>query len=100
MKPVGHLPEPRRPTPPNRRPPVRWPWLLVAGMVAVGVEVAMLQQLAPRAPVEAPAIESVAAPPPALHPAEINSWKAAALRVEEDRGRPIGRAARVQVPAE
>src|SRR5450432_1184468 len=100
MKPAGHLPDPRRRAPPNRRRPARGPWIVLAGLVAVGIEIAILDPLAPRAPVEAPAIESVAAPPPALHPAEINPWKAAALRVEEDRGHPIGRAARVQVPAE
>jgi hypothetical protein len=33
-------------------------------------------------------------------PAQINPWRAAARLVEEDRGTPIGRAARVHVPAE
>jgi Family of unknown function (DUF5715) len=42
--------------------------------------------------------ESVAAPPPALPPSEVNPWREAAQRVEEDRGEPIGRAARVHVP--
>jgi hypothetical protein len=44
--------------------------------------------------------ESAAAPPPAVLPSEVNPWREAARLVEEDRGQPIGRAARVHVPAE
>jgi len=50
------------------------------------------------APMAAP--ESAAAPPPAVLPSEVNPWREAARLVEEDRGQPIGRAARVHVPAE
>jgi hypothetical protein len=50
------------------------------------------------APVAAP--ETAAAPPPAVLPSEVNPWREAARLVEEDRGQPIGRAARVHVPAE
>jgi hypothetical protein len=53
------------------------------------------RQLAP-----SPAPESAAAPPPAIAPSEVNPWREAARLVEEDRGQPIGRAARVHVPAE
>jgi hypothetical protein len=47
-----------------------------------------------------PAPESVAAPPPAVPPSQVNPWRAAARLVEEDRGEPVGRGARVHVPAE
>lgn len=54
----------------------------------------------PRPAADAPAADTVAAPPPALPPAQVNPWKAAARRVEEDRGAPIGKAAKVHIPAE
>jgi hypothetical protein len=54
----------------------------------------------PRGSEPAPAPESAAAPPPAVVPSEVNPWREAARLVEEDRGQPIGRAARVHVPAE
>ena len=39
-------------------------------------------------------------PPPTISPEMINPWRKAALKVEEDRGEPIGRKAQVEVPAE
>jgi uncharacterized protein DUF5715 len=46
------------------------------------------------------ATEPAASPPPALTGPQVKSWKAAARKVEENRGAPIGRAARVEVPPE
>lgn len=44
--------------------------------------------------------ETHVAPPPQVPAPVISRWKQAALRVEEDRGEPTGRAARVAIPAE
>jgi hypothetical protein len=44
--------------------------------------------------------ETQVAPPPQVPKPAISRWKQAALRVEEDRGEPTGRAARVSVPAQ
>ena len=40
------------------------------------------------------------APPPQVPSPVVNRWKEAAKRVEEDRGEPTGRAARIRVPAQ
>jgi len=40
------------------------------------------------------------APPPQLPAPAVNKWKEAAKRIEEDRGEPTGRKARVTVPAQ
>jgi hypothetical protein len=79
----------------NRRP--LW-WALLALVVVGGGLVAY--RFRPHGPAAAPAPESAAAPPPAVAPSEVNPWREAARLVEEDRGQAIGRAARVQVPAE
>jgi Skp family chaperone for outer membrane proteins len=44
--------------------------------------------------------ETFVAPPPTIDPEMIPPWRKAALKVEEDRGEPIGRKAQVEVPAE
>lgn len=44
--------------------------------------------------------DTFVAPPPTISPEMINPWRKAALKVEEDRGEPIGRKAQVEVPAE
>lgn len=70
------------------------PALLVAGLALVYV-----RHRAGQTETE-PAPDSVAEPPPAVPPAEVNPWRAAAKLVEENRGEPMGRAAAVHVPAE
>jgi hypothetical protein len=44
--------------------------------------------------------DTYVAPPPTVSPEMVNPWRKAALKVEEDRGEPIGRKAQVEVPAE
>ena len=44
--------------------------------------------------------ETFVAPPPTIEPEMIPPWRKAALKVEEDRGEPIGRKAQVEVPEE
>ena len=44
--------------------------------------------------------ETFVAPPPTIEPEMIPPWRKAALKVEEDRGEPIGRKAQVEVPDE
>ncbi len=44
--------------------------------------------------------ETFVAPPPTIEPEMIPPWRKAALKVEEDRGEPIGRKAQVNVPEE
>jgi len=81
---------------PRKRPRAWW-WLLVPALLVAGLAVFHFQR---RNVAPAAAPESAAAPPPAVVPSEVNSWREAARLVEEDRGQPIGRAARVHVPAE
>jgi len=45
-------------------------------------------------------VEPEVPPPPVLPPAQVQTWKEAALKVEEPRGEAVGRAARVAVPPE
>lgn len=44
--------------------------------------------------------EPQVAPPPAVSAPEVNPWREAARRVEEDRGEPAGRKASVRVPSQ
>ena len=44
--------------------------------------------------------ETVMAPPPTVAPPEVNPWKEAAGKVEEDRDEAVGRQAKVNTPAE
>ena len=44
--------------------------------------------------------DTYVAPPPTVSPEMITPWRKAALKVEEDRGEPIGRKAHVEVPQE
>jgi hypothetical protein len=44
--------------------------------------------------------ETQIAPPPQVPSPAMSRWKRAALRVEEDRGEPTGRSARIRVPAQ
>jgi uncharacterized protein DUF5715 len=85
----------RSPVAPKRRS--AWWWLLVPALLAAAAYVYFQQ--AGREP-ETTAAETVAAPPPAVPPAQVHPWREAAKRVEENRGEPMGRAARVHVPAE
>lgn len=90
---VGKEPAGSRERPRERTRRAWWvalPLLLVAGLALL---------LSWRQERRAPPPESVAAPPPAVPPAEVNPWREAAKRVEEDRGQPVGRAARVRVPS-
>ena len=48
----------------------------------------------------APATAPAESPPPNVAAPEVETWKSAALKVEEDRGEPVGRQARVEVPGE
>ena len=86
----------RRP-PPRRRVRRAWWSLLVVLPLLV---LAALYAWHRRERAEEMATAPAAAPPPAVTPAQVNPWRAAAKLVEEERGKPIGRAARVQVPAE
>jgi hypothetical protein len=44
--------------------------------------------------------ETVMTPPPTVAPPQVNPWKEAAGKIEEDRNEPVGRKAKVNVPAE
>jgi hypothetical protein len=44
--------------------------------------------------------EAVMPPPPTIAPKQVDPWKEAARKVEEDRGEPVGKKAQVDVPAE
>jgi hypothetical protein len=78
-----------------------WWWLVVPVVLAVaaGAYLRFRPAAAPPQTAAAPE-ETVAAPPPAVPPEKVNPWREAAKRVEEDRGAPMGRKARVHVPAE
>lgn len=89
--------EPRQGRQERRKRRLAWRWLLVPALLVAGLAVFHFQRRAV-APGAAP--ETAAAPPPAVLPSEVNPWREAARLVEEDRGQPIGRAARVNVPAE
>src|SRR5713101_798594 len=82
-----------RPRPRRARPP------LVAALAVIAMGAALYAWYHRERAVET-ATAPTAAPPPAVTPAQVNRWRAAAKLVEEDRGTPIGRAARVRVPAE
>jgi hypothetical protein len=44
--------------------------------------------------------ETAVQPPPTVEAPQVNPWKEAARKVEEDRGEPVGRKAEVETPAE
>src|SRR5215216_5046994 len=44
--------------------------------------------------------ETAVQPPPTVEAPQVNPWKEAAHKVEEDRGEPVGRKAQVETPAE
>jgi hypothetical protein len=67
---------------------------LAALLIALGVAI-FSQSSGP-----ARSVEPEVAPPPVLRPAEVKTWKDAALKVEAARGEAVGRAARVSVPSE
>ena len=89
--------EPRRSGPDHRRSRAAWWWVLALVLLAGGIA---FHEWRPRGLETPPAPESAAAPPPAVAPSEVNPWREAARLVEQDRGEPIGREARVHVPAE
>jgi hypothetical protein len=85
---------------PGRPARSRWWWLLVpVVLIAAAGAYFHFRPAAPQREAEA-APDTTAAPPPAVPPAQVNPWREAARRVEEDRGAPMGRKARVHVPAE
>jgi hypothetical protein len=49
---------------------------------------------------DTPEAETYVAPPPQVPGPAVNRWREAAKRVEEDRGQPTGRGARVRVPTQ
>jgi hypothetical protein len=76
---------------------VDWAGYGMAAFVLVGSTVAFFRPEVLRFE-DAPAPETNVAPPPQVPGPAVNRWKEAAKRVEEDRGEPTGRAARVKVP--
>lgn len=76
---------------------VDWAAYGVAAFVLVGSTVAFFRPDVFRSE-EAPPPETQVAPPPQVPGPAVNRWRQAAKRVEEDRGEPTGRAARVRVP--
>ena len=76
---------------------VDWAGYGVAAFVLVGSAVAFFRPDLLRLE-DAPAPETHVAPPPQVPGPAVNRWREAARRVEEDRGEPTGRAARVKVP--
>jgi hypothetical protein len=91
---VDQRPDRSHPAPKRRSV---WWWLLVPVLLAAAAYVHFRQP--GREPDSAAGLDT-AAPPPAVPPAQVNPWREAARRVEENRGEPMGRAARVHVPAE
>lgn len=89
---------PERPRTPDRtRGQPRRVWYLVLALAAtVALALAFLLEGRMRDGRRPP--RSVAAPPPAVPEEEVDPWQEAAEKVEEDRGEPMGRAARVRVP--
>ncbi len=75
-------------------------WVLLVALVVALSGLAVRFRWERGAEADAPGPESAAAPPPAVPPAQVNHWKEAARRVEEDRGEPVGRAAHIHVPSE
>src|SRR5688572_9482937 len=76
---------------------VDWAAYGVAAFVLVGSTVAFFRPEVFRSE-EAPPPETHVAPPPQVPGPAVNRWREAAKRVEETRGEPTGRAARVRVP--
>jgi len=77
---------------------VDWAAYGVAAFVFVGSTVAFFRPDLLRLEDDAPATETHVAPPPQVPGPAVNKWREAAKRVEENRGEPTGRAARVRVP--
>ena len=75
---------------------VDWAGYGVAAFVLVGSTVAFFRPDLLRREDSGP--ETQVAPPPQVPGPAVNRWREAARRVEEDRGQPTGRAARVSVP--
>ena len=76
---------------------VDWAGYGVAAFVLVGSTVAFFRPDLLRFD-DAAAPETNVAPPPQVPGPAVNRWREAARRVEEDRGEPTGRSARVKVP--
>jgi uncharacterized protein DUF5715 len=76
---------------------VDWAGYGMAAFVLVGSTVAFFRPDLLRLE-DAQAPETHVAPPPQVPGPAVNRWREAARRVEEDRGEPTGRAARVKVP--
>ena len=76
---------------------VDWAGYGVAAFVLVGSTVAFFRPDLLRLE-DTSAPETQVAPPPQVPGPAVNRWREAARRVEEDRGQPTGRAARVRVP--
>src|SRR5687768_12022744 len=76
---------------------VDWAAYGVAAFVLVGSTLAFFRPDLLRLE-DAPAPETHIAPPPQVPGPAVNRWREAAKRVEEDRGQPTGRSARVKVP--
>ena len=75
---------------------VDWAGYGVAALVLIGSTVAYFHRDAIGPDAIRP--DTHVAPPPQVPGPAVNRWKEAARRVEEDRGEPTGRAARVKVP--
>ena len=78
---------------------VDWAGYGIAAFVLVGSTVAFFRPDLLRLD-DAPLPDTHVAPPPQVPGPAVNRWREAARRVEEDRGQPTGRAARVKVPPE
>ena len=79
---------------------VDWAGYGVAAFVLVGSTLAFFRPDILRREEAASGPETHVAPPPQVPGPAINKWRAAAKRVEEDRGQATGRGARVHVPSE
>ena len=70
------------------------------GLALAALLVALTVALVSRSSQPARPLEPEVAPPPVLAPGQAPTWRAAALKAEEPRGEPVGRAAKVTVPPE
>src|SRR5689334_12540542 len=68
--------------------------ITVTWLVALGLLLVLSSSGCRRAP------RSMQPPPPTVEAPQIDPWKAAAHKVEEDRGEPTGRKAQINTPAE
>ena len=82
---------------PNRIRTARSPWRWAALLVcAVTPHLSSCKRSASQQEATAP----VEAPPPNVPGTEVETWKSSALKVEEDRGEPMGLPAKAEVPTE